>query len=487
MSIEKRITSNLSLNKPYVIEKNCTWSYLDLNKMVLYVNSFIFSKKIKKLLISSTQGFYSYSFIISSYLSGITFCVANPTFSEERNKEIIKKFIPDAIICDENNLRIFKSQGSCPIYTISSFLKKYSTCYNYKIIKSEINDIAYIIFTSGSTGLPKGVAIKRIAIEKLVEWAIQEFEITADEIYAQFSPIHFDMCMLDIFGGTAAGATLVPFADKADKLFPGKLIKKHKITFWNSVPQIIVILKNSKQLNYDTLRSLKKIKLGGDKVYKYQLDILFDVIPDINIILTYGPTEVTVFCTYLKLNKVNYTQYFDECMAIGRCVPGWHLHIDKSKEDFNETGEIVVYGKYIGSGYLNSDSVSFRKILINGRYYDAFFTGDYGYQKHDVYFIKGRKDNQIKINGNRFELNEIDYQLRKLGCLDTCTLFLGGKIYAFYVASKISEDEAKQFLKSKLPNYGIPHFIKRISMIPLNMSGKPDISRLKKILGFQNG
>lgn len=168
-------------------------------------------------MVIKKQGFFSYSVILDSYLTGATFCVINPELPYQRKKCLVDQFNPDVIFCNESDKNIFIF-STCITFDFT-YIKK--ECYNESInIRFFNNKHIYVMFTSGSTGMPKGCNILRMVVEKICIWAIKNFDIKENMIYGQYIPIHFDMSLIDIFCGVIQGVTLIVFASLAQKLRP---------------------------------------------------------------------------------------------------------------------------------------------------------------------------------------------------------------------------------------------------------------------------
>lgn len=337
------------------------------------------------------------------------------------------------------------------------------------------SEIAYVLFTSGSSGEPKGVIIKSSSLEELVVWAINEFDLRETDVFGQYSQLFFDMSMFDVFGVASRGCSIVPFATFADKLRPANLIEKYKITFWNSVPQFLVILKASKAFRADKLKTLRIVKFGGDKIFEVQLKELFDILPNLKIILTYGPTETTIFCTTAILDKNTYNKNaYNGLMTIGCPVPQCDISLADCE---NNIGEIIVYGSNVALGYIGE----FDDPFIKDDYRNiAYRTGDYARLIDNRYYFCGRKDKQLKINGIRVDLSEIEKILIDLGVEQFLVFAHRGLIYIAYSGCHLSEICIQNNLQQWLAKNLCPTKIKYYDSFPLLDNGKVDQVKIKR-------
>ena len=459
------IIHNLDLNdKPFCFERDVIYSYSDLRREIIKISQFFINNNYYRVLIDLNQGFYAYAVVLAAYLSGTIFCCINEAWPQKRKDYIIERFEPDIIL------------NSSDPYA-HKCINYFNIPYSCKTIDQCVrcSDIAYVLFTSGSSGEPKGVLIKSASLEELIVWAINEFDLKETDVFGQYSPLFFDMSMFDIFGVASRGCSIVPFATLADKLRPANLIERFKITFWNSVPQFLSILKASKALQINKLQSLRTIKFGGDKIFDAQLKELFDILPNVKIILTYGPTETTIFCTTVTLNKNTYNKNaFQGLMTLGRPVPQCKILLNNCEDG---VGEIVVYGSNVALGYIGLADDAFIK---DGDYNIAYRTGDYARLIDNNLYFCGRKDKQVKINGTRVHLSEIEKILVDIG-IDQFVVFAHkGLIYIAYSGCNLTETCIQNKIQQWIAKNLCPAKIKYYSYLPLLDNGKIDQVKIKR-------
>jgi non-ribosomal peptide synthetase component F len=394
----------------------------------------------------------------------------------QRRQYVAQDFCPDLVLTENAEDR--SEFGAInALYVRAQDLKQLHCVGPLPIAKDRSlpSGLAYVIYTSGSTGTPKGVKITRRGIDRLVTWSIEAFGLSSIDVCGQFAPLNFDMSMFDIFAATAAGAALVPFAAQRQRMYPGVVIRDKNISFWNSVPQILEVLQRGNQFERTYLRSLKTIKLGGDKIHETQLEKLFDRLPDATVILTYGPTEITVFCMYLIVNRSTYRSFSNGLMSLGRPVPGWNVEVTSPS---GEIGEIVVSGDYIGAGYLD-DRISASDLDV-GFKGNSFFTGDFASIESGLPYFKGRRDSQIKINGNRVDLTEIEAAAMQSNCTQAVAIVSSDRVALFFSSTHVSESELVEKLRLSLPSYAVPSILRRLEAIPLTINDKPDRAKLEQ-------
>ncbi|MCL2650920.1 MAG: AMP-binding protein [Candidatus Azobacteroides sp.] len=437
-------------------------------------------KSNPKVVIDLEQGFEAYALIVAVLNVGGTYCPLNPTAPIERKKQIINEFSPDLTIVSSGN-----NSEVNPIKTITlECLLANKNDENIEVnVSYDDEAIIYIIYTSGSTGVPKGVKICRKALNKFLEWAIPEYAANENDVWGQFSFLSFDLSIIDIFTCLCSGATLYAMNDLSSKKFrPAGEIEKAKITVWHSIPSAVeFMIKNWQRKIYD-FSSLRLMSFCGEPLKKHQVEFLFEKNNSIRIFNTYGPTEGTLFCTWQELNTTNYLNYSQFSMSIGKAIPGWNLQLN-SIEGFEEK-EIIIYGDYIGKGYLNNISDSkFKTLIVEGKDTESFETGDLVCEVNGNLYFSCRKDRQVKVKGHRIELDEIDFRINEFLKLTSVTIVNNDTLYSFIeTLENLNEPEIRTYLKTVLEEYKIPNGFYAIAEIPRSQNQKVDVNILKEKL-----
>lgn len=357
------------------------------------------------------------------------------------------------------------------------------------------SDPLYILFTSGSTGIPKGVCITHQAVIDFIDWLALEFNITSDDKFANQAPFHFDNSILDIYSTLKHGATLYIIPEK-DFRYPNKLLDmlcEHKISiiFW--VPSVLVSIANTELLDSFLYDGLKYIFFAGEVMPNKQLNIWRKFKPAPIYVNLYGLTEIADICTYYIVDR----EFLDdEYLPIGKACLNTDIILlkeDDTLAEKGERGEICVRGISLAVGYYNDwerTAAVFTQNPLNTHYPELIYrTGDIGYyNEYDEIIFVGRKDFQIKHNGYRLELGEIETAVSSLEYVEHCCAvydFDKENIHLFYTGnSGIDELKIKKDLLNYLPRYAIPNVIHYIEAMPLTSNGKIDRNSLKAILNI---
>lgn len=328
-------------------------------------------------------------------------------------------------------------------------------------------NVAYILYTSGTTGNPKGIEITHEAAETFIMWAQQKVSVASLDVFASHAPFSFDLSVFDIYCSLFNGALLVLMQRGINAFVKSvrKYILDNNITIWYSVPSIIIkLLEKDDGSVFKGLRVL--IYAGEAMPYKY-INKLIQLYPDLNIYNFYGPTETNVI-TYYEIEKN--CRYCDE-IPIGHSCPYAEISVVRDNGEVaknGECGELIVKSKSLMKGYRNKPILG-----------DTYFTGDVVQLIDKNYFsFLGRKDNMVKVNGFRVELEEIETVIESFSYIDSAIVKVIVEndvdvLSAFYT-SKIEIDpaELRLFLATQLQSYKIPSRYEKIDSIKFTDRGK---------------
>jgi len=462
-----------------VIEDEKKINYGDFFNLVTNISHKLLKvNRCPKVVIDLNQGIEAYALIIAILNVGGIYCPLNPEVPVERKMQVINEFKPDIIVIEpESNIAQTQLSNVVLISQLTA-----GNDFSFFEIEYDPESTIYVIYTSGSTGMPKGVMICRKALNKFLEWSISTYAATEKDIWGQFSLLSFDLSIVDIFTCLCSGSVLFSMADPSLKLRPDHAIEKHKLTIWHSIPSAVEFMIKSDVAGRTDLSSLRLMSFCGEPLRKHQVDFLYSKNKNLVVFNTYGPTEGTLFCTCQELRINDYLSYFETTMSIGSPIPGWHFTF-ATVPDFTEK-EIIIYGDYIGQGYLGVvEDSKFKELVVNGENVHAFETGDLVTEKNGNLFFSCRKDRQVKIKGYRVELDEIDYWNTEYFQKASVTIFHNNALYSFIETDKpIVGKDIKNFLSQKIESYKIPRGFIQLLEIPRNANLKVNHSELITLL-----
>lgn len=350
-------------------------------------------------------------------------------------------------------------------------------------------DPLYAIFTSGSTGVPKGVVVSHRGVIDLAEWLVGRFGFDETDALGNQTPFYFDGSVKDIYICLKTGATLNVIGKKYFT-FPKLLIQllndRHITTIlWAT--SAIVLVGNSNILDDNVPQHLRRIFFAGEAMPAKQLKVWMSKLPGVQFINLYGPTEITVDCTYYVVDR-DFDD--DEYIPIGRPCENMQVLVFNDEDKLvgvDEPGELCVRGTGVALGYYNNEEKtreSFVQNPLHDLYEDNIYrTGDIvKYNRRGELEFVSRKDFQVKHNGNRIELGEIEVAVNALDGVTGAACIHDSqedKIVLYYTTASGDELDIINLVKDKLPKYMFPNVINRIDAMPHNMNGKIDRIALK--------
>ncbi|OKZ99980.1 MAG: hypothetical protein BHV90_15465 [Clostridiales bacterium 42_27] len=337
------------------------------------------------------------------------------------------------------------------------------------------SELAYILYTSGTTGNPKAVEVTRKGLINFIVSIPRIIKFAENDIIASFTNFTFDIFFLEAVLPLYCGMTVV-LATKEQMENPRKSVKlllDKKVTMLQSTPSRLRLLKLiDSELN--CLKNLKTIMIGGEP-FPVELLCSLQKIKDCNIYNMYGPTETTIWSSIADLTNTHE-------IHIGLPIHNTNFYLldnNLNSVSKGQQGEICIGGLGLADGYLDNIKQTEKSFvyLPFKPFERVYITGDLGfYDENDKLIFIGRKDSQIKINGNRVELEEVEECLNSLKNIDisvVCFDFEHNELIAFYMAQyEIDEHETINELKQLIPDYMIPHKYVLIEKIYYTDSGK---------------
>lgn len=410
----------------------------------------------------------------------------------KRVEKIVKDLNPKLIITDKNNADSVKKLNIENVLVVDENIKNKDASnilIEEKLSKVLDKNPLYIIYTSGSTGKPKGVIISHRAVIDLAEDASRVLKLSSDNIFLSQAPFHFDASVPDIYCTLRNSATLHIISKQSfqNPMKVLKYIESEKINsiFW--VPSALIMIANSRLLRRFNLSSLKKIMFCGETMPVKQLNIWREYVPDAMYVNYYGPTETTYACSYYIVDRKFENS---EKLPIGHACGNTEILLFNENNKLvegSEVGEICVRGTCLSDGYYNdvekTEKSFIQNPLIKGYEDKIYKTGDLGYYNSfgELEFVS-RKDFQIKRNGYRIEMGEIETAISSVNKIKNCCCLFDedkNKIYAFYEAD--CEIDLYEELKNTLPEYMYPNNFILLESMPINSNGKVDRKKLKEM------
>lgn len=454
--------------------------------------------------------------VAGALLAGAGYVPINPAFPQERVRTMLEKTGCSVIVAEPAALPALAAalEGSPARFVVivpeegppggvASLLRGHTLADLSAISGGDLcpvpdvgaADLAYVMFTSGSTGAPKGVMTRHANVRWIIGVLQERYRITQNDRFSLNAEMTFSASVLIMFLAFGAGATIC-CPTKKDLLAPGKFIVENGITVWKCVPSLAVFMERTHQLRDGAFPSVRITTFGGETVPVDVVQRWRRAAPRSIIENVYGSTELSVNTTYYPWDPLRSPrEVFRDSVPIGYPLPGAEVCVcDEQLREVppGETGELLVAGPLVTAGYIGEEErTAAAYCALPGRAGRFFRTGDIVARPRadEPLIFRGRRDNQIKVLGNRVELGEVEaIGKRVLGTpevvalgwppsvrgYDALEVFIGG------VTS--SEVEVHRTLRRHLPSYMMPRRIRLLERLPLNASGKLDRLALRRML-----
>jgi len=346
-------------------------------------------------------------------------------------------------------------------------------------------DLAYVLYTSGSTGEPKGVEVTHANLSYSNSARIQYYGPARR--FLLLSPLWFDSSVAGLFWTLASGGTLVLTAGERPSGWadlPG-LIARERISnllcipaVWNSV------LEQWQGVRYAEPWALHQVIVAGETCPEQLVAKHFRQLPDVRLFNEYGPTEATVWCTVHECSPGERGP-----VPIGQPLAGARAHLlDESGKTVQGPGqgELCIAGPGVARGYRNSPELTAERFVAEPDSAGSamYRTGDLVRRRDDgLLEYVGRVDHQVKVNGRRIELGDIEAALLSHASVsDVAVVYVPsngapGRLAA-WVAPRTGVDldlgELRQYLADRLPAYMAPGEWQLCAELPRNANGKVD-------------
>jgi len=347
----------------------------------------------------------------------------------------------------------------------------------------------YLIYTSGSTGNPKAIEGSVEGLDHFIKWEIAEFEIDQNVRVPLLAPLTFDVSLRDIFLPLYAGGTIViPRNDIKHQITDFiNWLSDQAITLVHMVPSLFRLvtkeLKQKPQLDFSALRY---ILLAGEPLFYADVVNWREVMPQTGLVNLYGPSETSLAKVFFRIDAVIGKDR--DIVPLGLPIPGVKLSAMKNGNVCKpgEIGELYIKTPYRSKGYYGADEMNSEMFVLADKSDEygeiSYKTGDFVKILSDgiVQFI-GRQDNQVKINGNRVEISEVEGALNAYPPIEQAVVNVftdstqENQLIGYYSsAESIDTEKVKEHLLEILPVYMLPAYFIKIDKFSLNYNGKID-------------
>lgn len=435
--------------------------------------------------------FETYASLLAVLFSGKTYVMLHPSYPFERNLNIARLGGIKTVLRSENKTLFDLSQAGINCIDTRSIAGR-------SVQLKEVDSLtpAYLIFTSGSTGEPKGVPITRSNLNAFYDGYSQlGWQLSAEDRMLQMFELTFDVSIVSTLYPLTVGAAVYTVGyGEVKHLKVIELLEEQQLTFAAVTPSLLQLLSDY----FDEIRlpALRYLVVTAEASQVDLLQRFRPSAPNAEFVNLYGPTEATIYCTCYKLPmETSKCKQHNGMLAIGRPFEGIEVKIaDENGQPLplGEVGELWVTGEQVMCGYHNNPLKSAEALIwvaedaCSGNLY--YKTGDLCYQDEEGDIIYcGRKDSQVKMQGFRIELSEIEYTAkqffnppRQVVVLPLLRNGLCSELHLAVEAERCDTEKLSNYLHSKLPHYMLPKAIHCIRSFPVTNSHKIDRKEILK-------
>lgn len=422
---------NRTPEKIALVCNNKEYSYDELGMYVAYIQEKLLEKEVKRgeyVGIALERGILQVASVLAVSLLGAVFAPVDIKQPFERQIKIVDNLKAKIIILEIQNKKLRNRYRDNAL-----ILEDVSPNSNKIIIDCDKNpdDVAYIIHTSGTTGVPKGVSITHKSAYNTIHDINTRFKVKTEQVFLSVSKLAFDLSIYDLFGCFDRGGTLVlPNEESAQN--PShwiELIEKYKVNIWNSVPALFRMLINElREEAFNKITSINLILLSGDVIGADLPKMAREYFADYKMFSLGGATEAAIWSIYYDITDYNSADKIPYGIPLAN--QRFYVLDSELRECPNMVfGELCIGGMGLAQEYINDDFLTSKKFVYIDMLGERLYrTGDIGRYKYDgVIEISGRVDDQIKINGHRIEIGEIENSIKQIEGVKDCAVIVSNK------------------------------------------------------------
>ncbi|MCJ1436746.1 hypothetical protein MMC27_006128 [Xylographa pallens] len=512
-------SQTLPLSAPAI----CSW-----DESLTYVKLMSLAKRLAKHLVAFGVGPESYVplcfekstwavvAILGVLEAGGAFVPLEPSYPESRIKYIIENVGARLVLCSERYCEKFADMPGVETFVVDeSFPRRPQPNVPSGVtVKKPIPaNAAYLIYTSGTTGLPKGTVISHHAFATGATSHAPAILMRQSSRVLQFSNLCFDASVMEILTTLITGACICIPSDEERMNNISGAINRMGVTWTLLTPSV------ANMLDPEKVPSLQVLVTGGEAMQSRHIAKWCNSTALVN---AYGPSECAVIATTSVKVDLDGLRLDEDSSNIGRGVGCrcWVVnpHDHNQLMPVGSVGELIIEGNTVARGYLNNEGKTAKAFVLRPDWmtYDdneivaghsrlVYKTGDLmRYNTAGDLIYIGRKDTQIKLNGLRIELGDIEHHVnehlpdRMEAAVEMAVPAGQSTALAAFICPKentpstdalilpMSEDitalgkDLKMKLTKALPGYMVPSLYFPISHMPWTASGKLDRVRLRK-------
>ncbi|KAB2572383.1 Nonribosomal peptide synthetase 2 [Lasiodiplodia theobromae] len=491
-----------------------SWSYRDVSLMSDRIAAFISNNGLFNQMVAVCMGrsFIAYATVAAIWKSGNCYLPVAEDLPLERQALLLRDSGSAMLFTDKASMSSLPAvSADCRVVLVddedfeSSLPQPLTTSPS-----SHPDDNSYLLYTSGSSGTPKGVLVSRGNLSAFTE-AQSDFicrevpstpSLAGTGKYLAHASRAFDVHICEMVLAWRHGLAVVTAPTRAALLDDLRLaLVSLGVTHSGFVPSLL----DQAGLEAKHVPQLRYLGVGGEKISQRIIDE-FAASDAISLVNAYGPTEATIGISSINVSPQTNVRNIGKVVGNVRAHvfrPGTTQYVKRG-----QAGELCVTGDLVANGYhQRPDAKGFVEFDDGQRMYR---TGDMvRLMADDCIEFLGRSDSQAKVRGQRLELEEVSAAVAKCAGgakVDVTSLVIPspstGRPQLVTFISRAGMKPAKAdaappvFVveeyrewaprivagcKNVLPPYMVPSYIVPLTFIPIQISGKADVRKLRAI------
>ncbi len=499
---------NIALMKGDNLHGYRAYNYQELNNKANKYARYLQSALVKPgnpVVVFMTDPLEVIPAMIGLFAMGAIFIPLNPSDPPRRIGDVLREIRPDCILVDEENYaRLVSIAHSAPRVTIhinkASFREFSDKAQQHDEAQAKttvgLDDICYVYYSSGTTGKPKGITGTRRGISHFIRWEIETLALGTDVRVSQWTQPFYDAFLRDVFMPLCCGGTIVAPQSNKTVITTMELISwinNSSVSVVHTIPTIFhrVLKENISSTDF---QKLKYVLLAGERLMPNDVKRWLEIFGDrIQLVNLYGPSETVMTKLFYFIKSGDESK---RSIPIGRPMSEVEvLLVDNhgSPVKQGDIGEIAISPDFDMPGYFQEPELT-HSVFVSSPHAKQgiiFKTGDYGrlLDSGDLEFL-GRKDHQVKINGIRVELTEVENHIgahpKVLECVVQLLPENGQHKLVVWLSANLSADTIDkvmyEYLRETLPPYMLPNHYVLLEKLPRLPNGKINYKALPKFL-----
>ncbi|ORY11754.1 nonribosomal peptide synthase [Clohesyomyces aquaticus] len=353
--------------------------------------------------------------ILGVLMAGAAYVPLSPEHPASRHAQILRDCRSSVLICSPSYESRFVGMVGKVLVVDETSICRLPSPHGELPLRANSSNMCYVMYTSGTTGVPKGVVIDHRAIASSSAAICKSLNLGMSSRVFQFASFVFDASVMEILTALTCGATVCIPSEQERTGDITAAINKLRATWACLTPSVASVIDGPK-----AVPSLKTLAAGAEAMTPETVDKWSSGLQLLN---AYGPTEAAIVAlSNSNVARERLSSNIGCALESGRAWIVDPLNPHKLCP-VGAVGELCLQGAHLSRGYLNNIEKTKEVFVENPAFLRAFpsqtpwnriyRTGDLAqYAPDGSILYMGRRDNQIKIAGQRIELGEVEHHLQ---------------------------------------------------------------------------